>query len=176
MVRTLRRSIHTAGLSGNTHFHSGRHKKLVYSPGRSRSFLHSDDHLRFRILRRFGFSARHILQVVFDAVHRKSVQSRKFLFLRRRISLGIGICVYKILEHGSKRYSPQKKMFLTVSSMLAAATLTAVLLPQYRYLTIFFSMPFAVVTTEFFAGSGGGKGIIRWYLIILAGFSLFFFK
>lgn len=92
---------------------------LIFTPGDirswfiplagARSFLHSDDHLRFRILRRFGFSARHILQVVFDAVHRKSVQSRKLLFLRRRISLGIGICVYKILEHGSKRYSPPEK-------------------------------------------------------------------
>lgn len=103
-------------------------------------------------------------------------KAENFYFYAVGLALALAYAYIKYWNTAQSDTVPQKKMFLTVSSMLAAATLTAVLLPQYRYLTIFFSMPFAVVTTEFFAGSGGGKGIIRWYLIILAGFSLFFFK
>ena len=159
---------------------------LIFTPGDIRSWF----------IPLAGAGASYILMITYDFVFlggsdflpdisfklfsmpytEKVFKAENFYFYAVGLALALAYAYIKYWNTAQSDTVPQKKMFLTVSSMLAAATLTAVLLPQYRYLTIFFSMPFAVVTTEFFAGSGGGKGIIRWYLIILAGFSLFFFK
>lgn len=106
----------------------------------------------------------------------KTFKAENFYFYAVGLALALAYAYIKYWNTAQGDTVPQKKMFLAVSSMLSAAILTTVLLPQYRYLTVFFSMPFAVVMTEFFIGGKGGKGVVRWYLIILACLSLFFFK
>lgn len=159
---------------------------LIFTPGDIRSW----------VIPLSGAGASYILMVTYDFVFlggsdflpdistklfsmpytEKVFKSENFYFYAVGLALALAYAYIKYWNTTQNDTIPQKKMFLAVSSMLASAILTAALLPQYRYLAVFFSMPFAVVMTEFFVGTGGRKGIIRWYLIILAGFSLFFFK
>lgn len=106
----------------------------------------------------------------------KVFKAENFYFYAVGLALALAYAYIKYWNQAQGDTVPQKKMFLAVSSILAAAVLTVAFLPQYRYLTVFFSMPFAVVMAEFFVGGGRGKGIMRWYLVILAGMSLFLFR
>ena len=92
---------------------------LIFTPGDIRSWF----------IPLAGAGASYILMITYDFVFlggsdflpdisfklfsmpytEKVFKAENFYFYAVRISLGIGICVYKILEHGSKRYSPPEK-------------------------------------------------------------------
>ena len=73
---------------------------------------------------------------------------------------------------------PRKKRFLAISAICVCAILIVVILPAYKYLAIFFALPFAAVVARFFSFEDGraSRSLMRWYLIILAGLGLLFFK
>ena len=73
---------------------------------------------------------------------------------------------------------PRKKRFLAVSAMGLSAAVIVVALPHYKYLAVFFALPFAVVVTRFFSivPGRGARMAMGWYLAAIAVLGLLFFR
>ena len=72
---------------------------------------------------------------------------------------------------------PRKKRFFVISAMGLTALAIAALLLRYKYLVVFFAVPFSVVIARFFAvATASQRTAMRWYLVAVAGLGLLFFK
>lgn len=72
----------------------------------------------------------------------------------------------------------RKKRFMAISAMMVSAAGIVAVLPVYKYLAVFFALPFAVITTRFFAivPSRRSRAVMAWYLATVAVLGLVFFR
>lgn len=108
----------------------------------------------------------------------KVFTTQGFYFYAVALGLAFLYAYLRYWQFAAGEIVARKKRFMAISAMAVCAAAIVAVWPVYKYLAVFFALPFAVVTTRFFAIvlSRRARAVMAWYLATVGVLGLLFFR